>query len=416
MKMKKHNYSFILFGLLLSQVSCFNQQEGKAIRTSFPKILQFDLRTVINDSLDLSFIAEKIEYIPLQTNDTILLEYFDNYVITDDRIFIENKGLIRVFDFEGNYINNLFTRGRGPEESELRCFAIDEDNKLVYVYDSNENAVKIYDYDGSYISKIRNFLPEGYNTFSIGIFDEAIFVQTSQRPGTEYLYSLYYPETDSICILCTNYREYLKSQQEKMPLSPYDYHYQLTHNLLLFKESYSDTIYKMTEDLKKEPYYIVNLGDNKLEWEHWRDNGMFVAYNPVGPPKGYKVQSFIEADNFLFFVLSSFIEPSLFAIYNKKSDKLRIITHKNIELPNDQISLKNDLDDLLPFSPMNKNGYMTYKNNCLYSVIDAGEFAKVYKIKNLRRGITEGHNKKINPSLNEIDEFDNPVIIKLYLK
>lgn len=65
---------------------------------------------------------------------------------------------------------------------------------------------------------------------------------------------------------------------------------------------------------------------------------------------------------------------------------------------------------------MNKNGYMTYKNNCLYSVIDAGEFAKVYKIKNLRRGITEGHNKKINPSLNEIDEFDNPVIIKLYLK
>jgi len=416
MKMKKHNYSFILFGLLLSQVSCFNQQEGKAIRTSFPKILQFDLRTVINDSLDLSFIAEKIEYIPLQTNDTILLEYFDNYVITDDRIFIENKGLIRVFDSEGNYINNLFTRGRGPEESTLRCFAVDEDKRLVYVYGSNANTVKIYNYDGTYIGEIRNFLPEGYRTFSIGIFDEAIFVQTSQRPGTEYLYSLYYPETDSVCILYPNYRQYLKSQQEKMPLSPYDYHYQLTDSLLLLKESYSDTIYKVTEDLKKEPYYIVNLGDNKLGWEHWRDNGMFVAYNRVGPPKGYKVQSFIEADNFLFFVLRSFIEPPLFAIYNKKSDKLRIITHKNIELPNDQISLKNDLDDLLPFSPMNKNGYMTYKNNCLYSVIDAGEFAKVYKIKNLRRGITEGHNKKINPSLNEIDEFDNPVIIKLYLK
>jgi hypothetical protein len=414
--MKKHYYFFILSGLLLSLVSCLNKQEGKSISTSFPKIIQFDFNTVINDSLDLSFIAEKIEYIPLQTDDTILMEYFDNYVITDDRIFIQNKGLIRVFDSDGNYINNLFTRGRGPEESTLRCFAVDEDNRLVYVYGSNANTVKIYNYDGSYISEIRNFLPEGYRTFSIGIFDEAIFVQTSQRPGTEYLYSLYYPETDSVYILYPNYRQYLKSQQEKMPLSPYDYHYQLTDSLLLMKESYSDTIYKVTEDIKKEPYYIVNLGDNKLGWEHWRDNGMFVAYNRVGPPKGYKVQSFIEADNFLFFVLRSFIEPPLFAVYNKKSDKLRIITHKNIELPTDQIFLRNDLDDLLPFSPMNKNGYMTYKNNCLYSVIDAGEFAKAYKKKKLRRGNTEGHNKKMNSSLSEIDEFDNPVVLKLYLK
>lgn len=414
--MKKHYYFIILSGLLLSLASCLNQREGNSIRTSFPKTIQFDFNTVINDSLDLSFIAEKIEYIPLQTNDTILIEYFDNYVITDDRIFIENNGLISVFDSDGNYINNLFTRGRGPEESTLRCFAVDEDKRLVYVYGSNANTVKIYDYDGSYISEIRNFLPEGYRTFSIGIFDEAIVVQTSQRPGTEYLYSLYNPETDSVCILYPNYRHYLKSQQEKMPLSPYDYHYQLTDSLLLFKESYSDTIYKVTEDLKKEPYYIVNLGENKLGWEHWRDNGMFVAYNRVGPPKGYKVQSFIEVDNFLFFVLRSFIDPPLFAIYNKKYDELRIITNKNIELPNDQIFLKNDLDDLLPFSPMNKNGYMTYKNNCLYSVIDAGEFAKVYKKKNLRRGITEGHSKKMNSSLSEIDEFDNPVVLKLYLK
>jgi len=414
--MKKTIFLFTLLSLLFILIYCSNQEKGESKSISLPKTIKFDFNAIENDSLDLSFIAEKIEYIPLQTNDTILLEYFDNYVITDDRIFIQNKGLIRVFDIEGNYINNLFTRGRGPEESTLRCFAVDEDNKLVYVYGSNANTVKIYDFNGSYVDEIKNFLPEGYRTFSIGIFDEAIFVQTSQRPGTEYLYSLYYPETDSICILCTNYREYLKSQQEKMPLSPYDYHYQLTHNLLLFKESYSDTIYKVTEDLKKEPYYIVNLGDNKLEWEQWRDNGMFVAYNRVGPPKGYKVQSFIEADNFLFFVLSSFIEPSLFAIYNKKSDKLRIITHKNIELPNDQIFLKNDLDNLLPFTPMNGNGYMTYKNNCLYSVIEAGEFAEAYRKYFRRKSTPEDYITKMDSVLAEIDEFNNPVIIKLYLK
>lgn len=413
--MKKLIRFCVLFNLLFIFADCSNHEKRKSHINKFPKTIQLNLATIETDTIDLSFIGAKIEYLPLQTSGSVILEYFDNYIITDDRIFIQSRSEVLVFDSKGNFINSLFTPGRGPEEALMRCFAVDESNRWVYVYDRT-NKVKVYDYNGSYIDEINNFLPTGYRTFSFGCFNDALFVHTSQRPGTEYLYSLFNLKTDSVHILCRNYREYNTSQQGKMPLSPYDYHYQLNDTMILFKERFSDTIYKVTKDLKKKPQYIIELGNKKLEWEYWRDNGMFLAYNPVGPPKGYQVQSFIETQNFLFLVLSSFSEPQLFAIYNKKTDLVRIIRDKNVELPLKQIYLRNNLDNLVPFSPMNQNGYLTYSDNCLFSVIEAGEFANVYSKASVKTKNATKYLKGMISILDEIDEFDNPIIIKLFIK
>ncbi len=403
-----------IFLLIFPLISCTNSEKPISEKIDFPITVNLNLSDAIEDSLNLSEIADIVEYIPLKTTDSSLMDYFWDFAITKDYFFIKNELSVLTYDKYGNYVNNLFKVGIGPGEANAYCLTVDEDGERVFIFDGKISNVKIYDFKGTYINTIKKPIraPENWG-YSIGFFNNNLLVQTTQRPLVKYLYSCFDLSNDSIRILCQNYRSYNKSQEGKIPYVPYDYHYQITDSTILYKESYNDTIFAVDKKFNQTPRYIINLGSRKLDWDTWRE----CAFNLAGgPPNGYKVQSFVETESFLFLVLQSFKEPQIFAVFNKITNSTRIFKNNDRDPSNKQVFLKNNLDNIIPFPPMNKSGYLFYYEGCLYSVIEAKDFMEAYLSATEKTKKSSKYLKSMESAFSSIDEFSNPIIMKVYLK
>jgi hypothetical protein len=400
--------------LVSAFISCTGPGKQVAEKIDYPVSINLNLSEAVEDSMHLSEIAREVEYIPLETTDSSIMGYFRNFAITKDYFLIVNELSVQVFDKNGNYINSLFNIGSGPGETAAYCIAVDESGGRVFVYNHKISDVKIYDFHGNYIKTVKQSVRHpGTWVYSIGYLNNNLLVHTTQRPHAKYLYSGIDLSTDSIRILCRNYRTYTKSQENQTPYSPYDYHYQITDTTFLYKETYSDTIFSVNKDFEQTPRYIINLGDRKLTWETWRE----CAFNLAGgPPDGYMVQSFAETESYLLMVLNSYKYPQMFAVYNKNTNSTSIFRNKDYVPSVREVYLKNDLDNLLPFPPMNKDGYLFYYDECLYSVIEATDFVKYFKSSPLESRISSGYLRSMSPVLSNITEFSNPVLMKVQLK
>jgi hypothetical protein len=413
----------ILKNLLVSFISLFIiiscSNRGKQDKNlSFPKTFYLNLSDPVTDTMNLSEIAEKVEYIVLQTADNSMLNYFYDFSITNEFIFIRDEGCILKFDKNGKFIMSLYKVGRGPGETSTRSFTVDESGELVYVLDNFKGDVKEYDFSGNIVKVINKPINKPDQTpAAIGYYNNKLLVTTAQFPKVKYLYSLFDLANDSIMNLYKNYHSYDKSQESERPMFIYwiDKSYQLIDSGIIIKEWFCDTIFKVNKDLILEPKYIIDLGNHKLEWEGWRDHGMFNLAG--GPPLGYWVQSYIETKSFLFLGLSSFKEQRLFAIINKSDNSVRILANNNFEpRTNNQVYLKNDLDNIIAFPPINTEGNLFYYDNCLYSIIEAKNFIGAYRLASERAKKSTKYLKTMAPVFNSITEFSNPVIMKVYLK
>jgi hypothetical protein len=405
----------IPFFILITLVSCKNNGIPQSQKIDFPKTLVLNLSDAITDSMNLSDIAYRIEYIPLETSDSSVMDNFYDYSVAEDYFFIRKELSILKFDKNGRFISSLFNVGRGPGEAFARCLAVDESSEHVYVYDQRLRDIKIYNFNGSYVRTINKpIAPPGYWIYSIGYFNNNLFIHTTQRPKVKYLYSCFDLANDSIRIICKNYREYDKSQIDKNGMAPSDYHYQITDSCILYKERFCDTIFKVNMDFTQEPRYIIDLGNRKLDWLGWRDHGMFDIAG--GPPYGYQVESFSETKSYLFIVLTSFKEPTLFVVYFKNNNSIRIYKDENEDKAFRQLYLKNDLDHLMDFPPMDWNTHLYYHDGCLYSAVYAKDFYRTYQLSTEGIRNSSKYLRTIAPALKNITEFSNPVIVKVFLK
>jgi hypothetical protein len=402
--------------ILLGCLYCVNQTKKRINKESIPITISLNPDTALTDTLRLSYIATKIEYIPLEYYKTSIIDYFYDFIVTDQYVFIKNGLEILKYTINGEFIQSIFPVGRGPGEAAARSFTLDEKNEQICVLDAYSGDVKLYDYAGNFIKRINSSinLPQ-HRTISIGFFKYNLFVSTAQRPMTKYIYSFFDVENDSIKVIYKNYNSYSKTQEEEGRYFTLMFDcFQITDSVILFKEHYCDTIFSVNKDLVIKAKYIIDLGKQKLKWQDFRDGAMFNLASAF--PYGYWVQSFIETRNLFILVLRSYYNPEIFAVLNKRTGTVNAFKNRYYERPSSQIILKNDIDQLIMFPPMNREGDLYYYNGCLYSVVEAKEFSDAYckaseKTKNATRYLRE-----MAPIFDEIDEFSNPVIVKVYLK
>lgn len=368
------------------------------------------------DSIRLSKIASRIEYIPLQTADSILLDYIFHFKITNDFIFVENGLDLLRFSTNGNFINKVYITGRGPDETLPVCSAIDKEHEQVFVFD-RDKTIKIYKTNGDYLSAIKEPInpTESLPPWKIEYFENNLFVALPQRPGVEYIYSLFNLKTDSIIPLYKNKYQYKNDQRTKRPsIISLDYCYQIFDTALMFKERFCDTVFILNSKMEVRPKFILDIA-HKLEWETWRDKGMFNI--GAGPPEGFWVHSLAESKDFLFLILSSYKRPKIFVIYDKKSLKVEMSTIPDFNSYGSQVYLKNDLDFLVDFPVFNKSeGYIFYSDECLYSVIEAKYFKEAYSKVTERQKNSSEYLRSMEPVLSSITDFSNPIIMKIILK
>ncbi|MFZ2339507.1 MAG: 6-bladed beta-propeller [Bacteroidales bacterium] len=396
-------------------LSCKNRDSSSSQGDS-AKLIKLDLSKARSDSMNLSVIAERIEYIPLERTDQAILGHVYDFEITDDYFFIDfEKDLFR-FGSDGKFLNRIYTKGRGPAEVQPVCSAISKEDSLVYVC-SWDRTLKTFDFNGNYVTSItRPINPEeSLPPWRIGCFNNTLFVSVAQGPWVKYIYSCYDIRKDTLYVLYKNIREYKDDQSERSPaIIPYDYHYQINEASILFKEKFSDTIFSANREFEVTPRYIIDFTNDKLTWEVWRDNAMFDISG--GPPAGYWMQSFCETNRFLFLMLVSHKGPQVLVTCDKNTGAIEMNTLREFKRAYTRVYLKNDVDNLIPFAPVNENGYFISSGNCLYSIIDGEEFARYYRNASGTAKNATKYLRQMAPVLDAIDEFSNPVIMKVYLR
>jgi hypothetical protein len=121
-------------------------------RTELKKEITFiDPREFVLGDINISEFAQSINYIPLSTKK--MMSFINTHFIGGDKIFVATGGgsaQICVFDINGEYLNDIGKKGRGPGEYRYaHTFTIDNEGQRVYVYDSDK--ILVYADNGKFL-------------------------------------------------------------------------------------------------------------------------------------------------------------------------------------------------------------------------------------------------------------------------
>jgi hypothetical protein len=187
--------------------------------------------------------------------------------------------------------------------------------------------------------------------------------------------------------------------------------YQNQDSAFLFKETFCDTLFKVNTSFKIEPQWIIDIIGN----EFTRDE-LIKSEQTRGTQIGYWFRSFAESSNYLFLVLRSESNPRIFGIYNKTNDSIKLSINKDINFTSWNIYLENDLDNLVNFYPIGPLGNLFYYEGCLYAIVEANIFSEKYKSASAETKSSTEYLRNMAPIFESINEFSNPIIMKVYLK
>jgi hypothetical protein len=411
------NYAFnfiISFLLLVSIISCRNSAKPEAKKEILINRIELNPAEASLDSLKLSDIASKVEYIPLQTDKGILLGDFGNLGITEKYFFLNQGGGILEYDNEGKFIRDLYKTGRGPGEVFARSYSVDGIGERVYVYSNYEHVIKEYDFGGKFIKTIRNQINDPTHwTKDVFFFNNSLVVVTYQNQESKYLLSSFDLSAEKNRILYKDYSHDSTSKINPRLIQPIDaINYQLFDSVFLFKEMFCDTIFEVTNTFNIKPIYTVDFGNRRIK----REDLINMYIGDRAKPYGYKINSFAETNSFLFLLLGSYQDDLVFVVQNKRDNSTKMILDRISKFEYSNAYFKNDLDGIVDFNPLNRQGKFIYYKECLYSILDAKSFNKAYQSASNKSKNSSEYLIKMVPILKSIDDFSNPIIMKVYLK
>ncbi|MFC0878278.1 6-bladed beta-propeller [Saccharicrinis sp. FJH2] len=302
--------------LLLSFVSC-NSKESTGV-------LHVDIRSAIDakpENIGLSAIADKIQYIPLETNKACFLTGITKISSYKDYYFITDYKRLYQFNKNGRFIRTIGVRGKGPGEigNNIR-FAIDKENKEIYVL-TYKTLMNVYDLDsGNYKRSFR--INRDFTRFDVF------------KPGQIVIYTINSPE---IFLHYTVYECFLYDSKGNCLDSIAEFSRRMNKNInfisytnsyfndmgIFYKDLLSDTLYHMSKEFKKEPYIIYET-DNDIPY-----GSLFMPPEKAGNQfrDNIMIHYTVEYNNYLFVTTERGVgkgpDRQFFQmLYDKQSGKL----------------------------------------------------------------------------------------------
>lgn len=141
--------NFILLFVVICMFSCKEQQNEISLESSSSISFHINKAKKIENFSD---ICNGVTFIELETKDEAAIENIDKLKITNDRIYIQDRSQIVIFDISGNYIYKINNKGAGPHEYiEISDFDITLNNEIL-ISDGLSKKIIVYDNHGNYIS------------------------------------------------------------------------------------------------------------------------------------------------------------------------------------------------------------------------------------------------------------------------
>ncbi|MFA5849402.1 MAG: 6-bladed beta-propeller [Bacteroidales bacterium] len=362
--------------------------------------------------VNLSEIADTIEYIPLETSKESLVER-----LVADKIFYENgiiyisqkSACIKIFDKRGAYINTINRKGRGPQEYE-QFWDVDIEVSTGNICVKGYCKILEYTKDGHFVRRI---------TFQEGNDSKGIFLFSFKKLGNFYImtsainkqsvYSAFIMDSTSRVIMKLNYPQeevdFVQTLSRSFSIiDPDIFKYDGSVRLINGNNEY---VLSINKNLSIDTAFIINYGKYKTVDESAREpNSPFLS----------RFLGVFESNSYLFmqFHVGSltdkparkltargkiYIYPHSCSIFNKKTGEFLFLDQPEIN----HLGFVEDLEGGPAIWPK----YIS-ADNYMISYIPAHEF------------IAHAESNKVSDKFKQIasklKETDNPVLVRVKLK
>ena len=217
--------------------------------------------TLKETEVSLKDLFSRIEVIPLETNDTALMDHVHRIRKVNNKYYILNEDYpgftyinILVYDAEGNFLHTIGKKGQGPEEYPWLIYDmdIDAEKDLVYMM-SPSGMLYLYRTDGSFVRKMN--MPEGL------IYHGLQFLNSNQllswAGGTDI-------DNDAMCVLDADSAKQIKGLWRD--------HNDPNWDIIEFTYAYQDKIY-FTPSIDRQVYEVTSDSLRiAYEWDFGEDN------------------------------------------------------------------------------------------------------------------------------------------------
>lgn len=327
---------------------------------------------------------ESVTMTPIETIDDGLLGQDLKIRFTDSNIYIADAahGCIFKYDKEGQFINRIGSKGKGPQEYlSLTDFRVKNDTVEIMscVGDTTTNILRYYS-NGEFISQ------SNYDVIA-GAFD---------RLGVDYLFLKNYIKNDrEYRLMLINkdgkvLNEFI-SNNPSIDLSIVE-NFSKSDSFLFYKEAFDNNIYTIEPDSAIVKYTV--------------DFGKFSI--PESVFSGDFYSNFENLNKRGFFIIRSFFENKHYAFFDLgfQNDVISEVHHLLYEKSTERIY---------------KQKFIADETNYLYNVIGLTETDELVYLQNAYEVTTNRDAlAKLNitnkTKLNEIEANDNPVILKCKIK
>lgn len=259
---------FVFIAVLL--VSCgSNQTKGSKDKEELKRtFLELTLPNSLAGAcreLKLSELADSVWYVPLETNEDLLLGDIGNegscrYVQNSFYIFDGQQGSIYVYSSEGKFQNRIGKIGQGANEI-IQLLDYTTDGKTVYIADFG-NKLHRYKKDGTYLGCIH--LPkQAYKLMYISEDKIGCYITDNQFDNAGNAYSWLIVNAVGDSVSCRKTSQFRESGKDK------SYNHYVLHDFssvypFTYKEAFNDSLYYFDEKGNISAYGYIDLGIHKI--------------------------------------------------------------------------------------------------------------------------------------------------------
>jgi hypothetical protein len=377
----------------------------------FTEIPVFSKCTNYNNNL--SSIASKVDFIPLEAEPPIRDFHVYDVSANDRYLFLSNIYQIIMYDRQGKYIRHIGHRGQGPEEFIQLDITlnIDFERKLIYASDVRRNRIIVYRFDGSTLK----IIPLYTNISHINIIDS----DSTRMVGLQTSSDRFLPACPLIRFIDSKGKHvktypshYYPLERDKVELFGPDCSFFWKHGEKSYYLEYAtDTVFQVLKDTIVPVRRLT--GELKPDIrEHFR------KYTG----RKTRIMSYVmrsnaaifESDGFMIFKLSD-SRQSFYKIYDKKSCRFHRTFHGNVtEDREGHRRMEFFIDDLvsgLPFNPQYQN------NGKVFALIPATDICdKRKEILDFIHAHPTEEGAKLKHTIENMNENDNAVVMAVTLK
>jgi hypothetical protein len=365
--------TFILFSALI--LSC-NSVEIKD--ENYTTIVQG--LPSINDIIEFDEYFEISEIIPLETNDSSIIDFIHK-VLLDDYLFIKGGGAVYKFDRGGKFITKIEKDIDGPNSfKNLTDVILLNDQNRIWIYNSNKRNILQFDYDFNF--EINYNL--GFPLFGIERINEYLLGTPGYMMSTDKPYSLLKFSGENLAIGYSFEESYLPFNKEKskyLHINRSDYFSGTARDGFNFVNSFNDSIYYIDQSGVPEVEYYIDFEDKKVLEEDLTNKGystivdVFTFIN--SSDKSLNVGNIYQTKDYLIYQFFN-SGKSFISIYNKKDKSL--ISGQKIKFKLYGKELNIELDEEMRIGSLgNGVGYISLP-------LEGGAFAQIKELDNLKEG------------------------------